>query len=423
MMICKSIHFRRSKRLVVYLVISVFLLFCIQKWNTWFGNPVEPAYTNSSELPTRIQLTLGNDGLFSRNVSWQCGDSLANSYLLLVKTATTDTMTIQAEGKMTQTQGGKTVSYHVHLSGLTEGDYSYRVCTNGKFSNWFPFSIFGSDHFRFIFIGDIQDTIGGITGNLLRSIFQREKDAAFWILGGDLIERPHDSFWNEYFSSTDSIAQTVPMIACPGNHEYRKGIVYQLDERFVYTFSYLIKSRSKDLAVFDTRFGHTHLITLDSNCDSWKLLSQRKLLKEALEKAHDAPWKIVIIHHPLYSVRGKFRHFLLRKLFDPLIRQYGVDLVLQGHEHCYARSITKNDNNLLTTPVYIISHFSPKSYRIKYDQSYDRLGSGSRFYQTFDVTSDSLCMKTFTEEGLLFDHIRMVKGLDDVRVKEGKMDQ
>ena len=391
---------------LIFLGIIAFVL--IKRWNAWFDNPVEPPYA-SSAVPVRIQLTLGNVGQFSRNVSWQCGDTLAASQLLIVKSATADTTVVASEGKIFHTQGGITVLYHAELTHLTEGEYSYSVCTGGKRSDWYNFKINNDEKFSFIYIGDIQDSIGGTAGKGFRSISRKEKDAAFWILGGDVIERPQDRYWNEYFGSMDSITQTTPIIACPGNHEYHKGIFSKLEGRFIYNFSYFIDSRKDGNAVFETRYGNVAIITLDSNRDTWTLLSQRNRLKQALQKAKDAQWKIVVLHHPIYSVRGKLRHFFIRRLFDPLIREYGVDMVLQGHEHCYARMISKDKNNILTTPLYVISQFSPKDYRINSDKNYDRFGNGMRFYQVFDVAADTLSFKTFTENGDLYDQLRIIK--------------
>jgi len=405
------------KLLIVFILLGIIVIICSKRWNAWFDNPIEPSYT-SSEIPCRIQLTFGNNGQFSRNVSWQCGDTLAASQLLFVKTETTDTIPVAAEGKILPTQGGVTVSYHAKLSHLVEGEYSYCVCTGDKQSAWYNFTVSADDNFRFVYIGDIQDTIGGTTKYGFDFINRAEKNAAFWILGGDVVERPQDRYWNEYFASMDSISPTIPVIACPGNHEYHKGISGKLEERFVYNFSYLLDSRTGGNAVFDTRYGKAAIITLDSNRDTWTLLSQRSWLKQALQKAQDAKWKIVVLHHPIYSVRGKLRHFFIRNLFDPLLREYGVDIVLQGHEHCYARMITKDKNSVSTTPIYFISDFSPKDYQINLDKKYSRFGNGMRFYQVVDVAADTLSLKTFTETGELYDNINIIKTGDKPQIED-----
>lgn len=405
------------KLLIAFILLGIIVIVCSKRWNAWFDNPMEPPYA-SSDTPVRIQLTFGSDGQFSRNVSWQCGDTLATSQLFFVKTTTADTVSVAAEGKVLYTKGGTSVSYHAKLTNLSEGEYGYSVCTGDKQSDWYSFNVSAGDHFRFIYIGDIQDTIGGTVKNLFASINRCEKDAAFWIFGGDVVERPQDRYWNEYFTSMNSISQTKPVIACPGNHEYYKGISVKLDERFIYNFSYLLDNQSDGHAVFDIHYGNSAIITLDSNRDIWTLFSQRRWLKQALQKAQDAKWKIVVLHHPLYSVGGKFRHFFIFHLFNPLIQKYGVDIVLQGHEHCYARMITKNKNNAATTPLYLISHASPKDYRINFDKKYDRFGNGLRFYQTVDLSVDTLSLKTYTENSELYDNICIVKTDDKLQIND-----
>lgn len=48
-----------------------------------------------------------------------------------------------------------------------------------------------------------------------------------------------------------------------------------------------------------------------------------------------------MFHHPVYSIKGKNEQSSVRWMFDSLLREYGVDLVLQGHEHNYARMTNK----------------------------------------------------------------------------------
>ena len=399
---------KKNRLFIVFILFGCIAFLCSQRWDVWFGNPIEPPYL-SRNFPERIQLTLGNEGQFSRNVSWQCGDTLATSNLFISKKETSDTTAIEAAGKLLHTQGGTTVTYHAKLTDLKAGEYFYSVSTGGKQSDWYNFKVSTNDRFTFVYIGDIQDTIGGNAGNMFSKINRNNKDAAFWILGGDVIERPHDQYWNEYYTSMDSISQTMPVLACPGNHEYYKGLCNKLDERFIYNFPYFVYSRNEGYAVFNTNYQNVAIITLDSHHGFWTLFSQRRWFKNTLDKMYDVKWKIVVLHHPVYSVRGKLKHFFIRCLFNSLIRKYGVDIVLQGHEHCYARKITKDNNNTLVTPVYIISQSSPKNYKINPNSSYDRLENGMRFYQTIEICTDTLTLKTYTETENLYDQVRIIK--------------
>jgi predicted MPP superfamily phosphohydrolase len=55
-------------------------------------------------------------------------------------------------------------------------------------------------------------------------------------------------------------------------------------------------------------------------------------------KASGSEWKVAFFHHPLYSSGTKHGSDLeLRKVLEPLLIKYGVDVVFAGHEHFYER--------------------------------------------------------------------------------------
>ncbi|GAA6749348.1 metallophosphoesterase [Thermus brockianus] len=66
------------------------------------------------------------------------------------------------------------------------------------------------------------------------------------------------------------------------------------------------------------------------------LPAQRAWLNEALARA-TAPWRILVLHRPLYSSGLHGGSPLLRSLLEPLLRRHGVALVLAGHDHHYER--------------------------------------------------------------------------------------
>lgn len=71
-------------------------------------------------------------------------------------------------------------------------------------------------------------------------------------------------------------------------------------------------------------------------------------LKDHLEASANDPrqWKIVMLHAPIYSPCDCNNQEDARKYLTPLFEEYGVDLVLAGHEHYYARK-TVNDISYL----------------------------------------------------------------------------
>ena len=154
--------------------------------------------------------------------------------------------------------------------------------------------------------------------------------------------------------------------------------------------------------------GPVQFFLLDTNREFFYLKTQRDWLEQELS-ASTARWKIVVLHHPLFSVRGK-NNLIQRWMFNDLIEEYGVDLVLQGHEHAYARMTRHTDDGQPVTPVYTVSHCSPKNYRIKPDDRFDIITNTSRYYQTVDISGDTLTMKAYDVSGhTLCDSLQIMK--------------
>ena len=375
------------------LVLVAFGILCYVRWEVWFGNVPEPPYI-TSDSPQRILLTFGDSDATSRNVSWSCGETVQTSFLELADE--TDTLRVEADGEVFESRSGKAAYYVARLRNLQAGcHYSYRVCTNGYYSSWHHFNLSDHRNTSFLYVGDVQDTIAGIANQLLRGAFQHHPDAQFLVCGGDLTERPVDAYWQETFEGLDSIGQSVPVLTATGNHDYLKGLVYSLERRFSLIHSYYLDSMEGVNQVFTLRYKDVQFFVLDSNREFFYLFTQRSWLKKQLEESK-AKWKVVVLHHPLYSIRGKNNNLIQRWMFDDLIRDYGVDLVLQGHEHAYAR-MTNHDDKLIipSTPVYTVSHMSPKNYRIEFDEKFDKFGSGSRYYQKVVADDKRLTLTSY----------------------------
>jgi 3',5'-cyclic AMP phosphodiesterase CpdA len=69
---------------------------------------------------------------------------------------------------------------------------------------------------------------------------------------------------------------------------------------------------------------------------------QLKWLEQELKGSREK-WKIVYFHHPLYSSgRTHGSQVKLREAIEPLLIQYTVSLVLNGHDHTYERIKPQN---------------------------------------------------------------------------------
>ena len=410
------------KRLKVGIgLVIVIVLGCwvASRWHTWFVEEDEEAYVVSPS-PVHVLLTFGDAQPLSRNVSWQADSVLRPSWLELVCLADSDTIRVEAQGEVFRSRGGQAAYYVARLRDLQAGTrYAYRAVTGEKVSPWYQFytQSDSADQVSFLYVGDVQDSIGGEANRFLREALSRHPESEFLVCGGDLADGPRQSCWDEAFRDIDSVAQAMPLLVVAGNHDYRKGVIQWLERRFPLTFSYFLDAKIADNQVYTLNYGPVQFFLLDSNRELPYLLTQRDWLKAQLEQSR-ARWKIVVLHHPLFSIRSRSRNLIQRWVFNDLLEDYGVDLVLQAHEHAYAR-MTAHEGGQAVTPVYTISHWSPKNYEIYENDRYDKSITSSRFYQTVRISGDTLTLAAYeVYHHSLCDSLQIIKDKNNAKIIE-----
>lgn len=78
------------------------------------------------------------------------------------------------------------------------------------------------------------------------------------------------------------------------------------------------------------------------------------------------PWKILLFHEPGWSAGGSHaNNTTVQTYIQPLCKQYGVDLVLNGHNHYYSRAVVDGVQHITTggggAPLYAPNPTYPTS--------------------------------------------------------------
>ena len=170
-------------------------LWVASRWHTWFVEEDEEAYV-SSLTPSHVLLTFGDTHPLSRNVSWQADSVVRPSWLELVCQADSDTIRVEAQGEVFRSRGGQAAYYVARLRSLQASkSYAYRAVTDAKVSPWYQFCTQpdAADKVSFLYIGDVQDSIGGETNRFLREALSRHPESEFLVCGGDLADGPRQS--------------------------------------------------------------------------------------------------------------------------------------------------------------------------------------------------------------------------------------
>ena len=193
---------KKLKRLVLLLLTIALATWVAARWHVWFGNEPELAAEPFSK-PSNVLLTFGDEDELSRNISWQCDTVLRPSFLELIDLVQGDTVRIEAQGEVFASRNGQAAYYIARLRQLKpDHSYRYRAVVGPRLgaaansSPWYEFQthVAGRDRFSFLFVGDVQDTIGGIANSLLRDALAHHPDCEFLVCGGDLIERPANQY-------------------------------------------------------------------------------------------------------------------------------------------------------------------------------------------------------------------------------------
>ena len=237
--------------------------------------------------------------------------------------------------------------------------YAWRV--RGAAGAWTPWRHLqtapASGPVRVLYFGDAQRGIRSHVTRVFDAARAAAPDASFAIHGGDLVNTAnHDREWAEWHEALGTLHHVIPALPVPGNHDYVNLTKLQGaegdDKLFVarrtvtplwraqFTLP-IEESVPSDLAetVYDVRYTQDlHVFALDSSGVAW--LEQLAWLERALADS-DARWRVLVMHHPIFSHIGGREHPAhaeRRRTLVELLRAQDVDLVLAGHRHTYQRA-------------------------------------------------------------------------------------
>lgn len=209
------------------------------------------------------------------------------------------------------------------------------------------------DRLAFLNMTDSQDgeNRGAWWKYAWQDAFSRCADLQFVVHTGDIVQEGGNAeMWRQMTGMNSELFCSIPMAPTAGNHDYWYGYLHGYD-------AVTEKHFCIDLPPQDTRHGiyysfdcgPAHFTVLNSG-DSMET-EGTGLLPEQLEWAErdiastTKRWKIVAVHNPLYSP-GKYgcrdpiygQALGMRRQLDEMFVKYGVDLVLCGHDHVFART-------------------------------------------------------------------------------------
>ena len=234
------------------------------------------------------------------------------------------------------------------------------------------------------------------------------------VFGGDIINDGEDADeWRDFWQAAAPSLGGLTTAATRGNHDKTT--------LFADQFTYPAGAPADPAGgyFYSIEADPVFFIMLDSNIMGAANPHDIEWLEETLksEAAQAAAWRIVVMHHPMWPVinytNDITRAETMREHFLPIMEIFGVDLILCGHQHNYARNLPMSGET--TAPpgssgiVQIMAASGGKgTYPIG---SFDYVTANANAPVYLHITADtaSLTIVTYGQNGEPIDNLSITK--------------
>ena len=380
----------------------------------------------ASLFPDRVILGFKGNPAFSQAVNWRTDSTVLEAVAAIHEADPSPDFQKNAKLIKAKTQqveiDGRLVNYHeVDFTDLKPAtQYVYRVGNGTQWSEWYHFKTASekNDPVSFLYFGDAQNDVRSLWSRAIRGAFTTLPKADLIIHAGDLINRANiDYEWGEWFEAGGWINGMIPSLSSPGNHEYYKDANQNgvLSKHWRPQFALPVNGpEGLDETAYFVDYQGVRFISLNSQEAINSADVMEKQAKWFEENIKDNPnrWTVVFHHHPIYSTANGRDNAKWREKMEPLYKKYHVDIVLQGHDHTYARGINiplGQTRKKPDGPIYVVSVSGPKMYELGLENWMDRAASNTQLYQVLDVNHNKLSFKAYTVNGDTYDAFDLVK--------------
>lgn len=387
----------------------------------------------SSDIPDRMILTITPDPSTSITINWRTANNQRDNFVEYViadahPEFTTNAQRLKAAAKVFRFENITALNCRITLNDLKPDTlYAYRAGAENSWSEWMQFRTAKSNtdkaEFSFIYLGDAQVGIKPLWSRVIRKAYAAMPDAQLIIHAGDLVNRANkDEEWGDWFAAGGYIHGSTPALMTPGNHEYTHEdnlphLSVYWNEQFSMPANGPAHEQLKGSCYY-TDIQGVRMISLNTQMIEEAItadcIDQQVAWLHQTLKNNPQQWTCVVMHHPLYSTKKGRDNKKTREHLKPIFDQYGVDLVLQGHDHAYARGmekipLTNGQPGSKSGTMYIVSVSGSKMYETEPMEWADIIGSHIQVYQLINIKNDTLSFQSCLATGELFDAFDLIK--------------
>jgi hypothetical protein len=374
-----------------------------------------------SAVPDRLILNVTADPATSQALTWRTDTSVEKAVAEIAEAEDGPGYPKRAVEVKARTERYSTDINEVHFHSVVftnlkpDTVYAYRAGDGHNWSEWNQFRTASSKPapLTFIYVGDAQTDIFSMWSRVIRSAYSDAPRTHFIVHAGDLVNRHNrDAEWGGWHQAAGWINRSVPSLPTPGNHEY--GNRNAVGDRIVsghWRPQFTLPGNGVE-GLEETNYyvdiQGVRMVSLDSNVQQKE---QGEWLDGLLTNNPNA-WTIATFHHPIYSSSRGRDNKELREAWQPVFDKHGVDLVLTGHDHTYARSNLTTGvaaRSAKSGTVYVVSVSGPKQYNVERATWMERAAQDTQLYQIVRIDGDRLTYEARTGRGVLYDAFELRK--------------
>ena len=260
------------------------------------------------------------------------------------------TDTTYSGGSQNTSEYGNDHQHKITLTGLQPSTkYYYKVTYNGAFveGSFYTGASDGQTSVSFYAYGDTRSQPNqhdNVAAQILNSINNFPASQTFIVNSGDLVYNgDNESDWDDQFFSSAypdirKMLSELPYLSAVGNHEGNGSL-------FSKYFPYPDYQNNRYYYSFD--YGNVHIAVVDQFTNYSTGSVQYTWLENDLA-ASGKPWKFIFLHKPGWSAGGHSNDYEVQYHIQPLCETYGVQFVINGHNHYYSRAVVNGVQHITT---------------------------------------------------------------------------
>lgn len=265
-----------------------------------------------------------------------------------------------------------------------------------------------ADTLTMVVLGDVHNTL---EQSDYRRIAEQCPGIQCYAQVGDFVEREQFYYRQLLQRQLDStLFDSLPLLACPGNHEYTKALHDKPDATWEQTYrlpsngppgrgneSYYVDFKNMRFIVIDTQAAF--MLSDYTRLNAW--------VKSTINAACQ-PWVVVMMHKPVFSSREGRANPMINITFSYALSS--ADVIFSGHDHTYARrGAAIQDEHEAHKPVWITTSSTTHARTPKKKSVHDTIISGGPFYEYMCVDEHTLTIRSCMLDGTVIDSVYLVK--------------